>query len=661
MTGITKLFDRISISLRIALSGALVCIALLGAALWFTAQHKHSMIMENELGKLTVALAYLRDAAGGGQERLVAEVRDGALFINDRRMNDANDVVDRLRRSVGAVATIFQGDLRIATSVTRPDGVRGTGTRLAPGPAYEASITRGQTYSGQNEILGRMHLTIYEPLFDRDGRQVGMLFVGLPLADIEASVRGEILSLLTYVLPVLLVGLGLLWFVLTAQLRPIRQIADGVDALARGESVDFSRWSARRDEIGRLGRSMTTLVHEVDQAYRLTQVVDDTTQPIMVADPNDQFRIVYANKATKALMQTIRGSMRRDVDPERMLGESIDVFHGNPDRIRQLLSNPKNLPHRARIRMGEEVLNLNVSAIRDRQGTYVAACLAWQVVTEQARMTDRLEASVGAVAKDVLSLVQNMSSAVGTLGDASKIAERATEEVSEAATTASRNVQAVASAAEELSASIREISSQIASSTTVAREASSVAQEGAERIAKLEEMAAGVGNVVRLISDIAGQTNLLALNATIEAARAGEAGKGFAVVASEVKNLAAQTAKATEEIAAQIGAMQSATGDAVQAMTSIRQVVEQINQSSTIIAAAVEEQGTATQEIARSVSGVATATDRTTTEIGKIVDVARSLRHEAASVESVASSLKCAGDQLSAEIDTFVASARRAA
>src|SRR5262249_6109079 len=156
---------------------------------------------------------------------------------------------------------------------------------------------------------------------------------------------------------------------------------------------------------------------------------------------------------------------------------------------------------------------------------------------------------------------------------------------------ASTNVQTVASAAEELSASIAEISRQVSQAAKVAGDAVSRATATNQSVAALAEGAQKIGDVVKLINDIAGQTNLLALNATIEAARAGEAGKGFAVVASEVKSLANQTAKATDEIAAQIQGIQASTKDAVTAIREIAGVIGQVSEISTTIAAAVEEQG----------------------------------------------------------------------
>jgi methyl-accepting chemotaxis protein len=176
----------------------------------------------------------------------------------------------------------------------------------------------------------------------------------------------------------------------------------------------------------------------------------------------------------------------------------------------------------------------------------------------------------------------------------------------------------VAAAAEELSASVAEITRQVASSAGVARRAVEEARATDAAVAGLADSAARIGDVVRLINDIAGQTNLLALNATIEAARAGEAGKGFAVVASEVKNLAAQTAKATEEIGGQIGQMQQATNGAVQAIRGIAAIVQEIDGITSAIAAAVEEQGAATREIARNVAEAAAGTEEVSSGVATV-------------------------------------------
>ena len=232
--------------------------------------------------------------------------------------------------------------------------------------------------------------------------------------------------------------------------------------------------------------------------------------------------------------------------------------------------------------------------------------------------------------------------------------------VAVAAEEAGAGVQTTAAAAEELTASIQEISRQVAQSAKMAARAVGDAQRTNGIVAALAEGAEKIGNVVGLITTIAGQTNLLALNATIEAARAGDAGKGFAVVASEVKNLASQTGRATEEIGAQITQIQAATAEAVAAIRSISSSIEEVSAIATTIAAAVEEQGAATAEIARNVQQTATATQSVTTNIGGVGQAANDSSAAATQVLSAAGDLSRQAERLSAEVTTFVSNVRAA-
>ena len=238
----------------------------------------------------------------------------------------------------------------------------------------------------------------------------------------------------------------------------------------------------------------------------------------------------------------------------------------------------------------------------------------------QARLAlaQRVETQLGSVMTNLAGSAQDLESNIGTLSQTAEEATLRASSVASAAGQASSNVQTVSAAAEQLAASVSEITRQVAQAAQVARQAVNEAEAADATVASLNEAAQRIGVVVRLIGDIAGQTNLLALNATIEAARAGDAGKGFAVVASEVKQLAGQTASATEEISQQITAIQGATEKAVLSIRGIAGVVGQVDQIAASIAAAVEEQGAATQEIARNVSEAALGTNEVSSNIGHV-------------------------------------------
>ncbi|MDO9712469.1 methyl-accepting chemotaxis protein [Paracraurococcus sp. LOR1-02] len=305
-----------------------------------------------------------------------------------------------------------------------------------------------------------------------------------------------------------------------------------------------------------------------------------------------------------------------------------------------------------------------------RTGLRAADALSAAQAVEQAAKAEhaaRLAALLKSFEGKVRHAVSTLSAAVGRLKGAAEIMSGSAEgtlkqaaSVAAAAEQTSANVQTVAAATEELSASIAEITRQVSQSSKVAGQAVAEARHTDEVVHGLAEGAQRIGEVMHLITTIAGQTNLLALNATIEAARAGEAGKGFAVVASEVKNLAAQTAKATEEIAAQVGAMQSATGDAVGAIQAIGARIGEVSEIATAIAAAVEEQGSATAEIARSVQQAAAGTQSVSGAIGAVSRAATEASAAASEVASASEDLSRQATTLDTEVGTFLRDARAA-
>lgn len=254
---------------------------------------------------------------------------------------------------------------------------------------------------------------------------------------------------------------------------------------------------------------------------------------------------------------------------------------------------------------------------------------------------------VSTASHDLDAIAREMATSAGRSAERAGIAH-------DAAGRASGNVQTVASAAEELAASIGEISAQVARTSTVIGSATEGARVSHEKVGALAKAAAKIGEVVTLIQAVADQTNLLALNATIEAARAGEAGKGFAVVASEVKNLAGQTAKATEEISHQIAAIQQATDEAVGVIAGIATTMEDVNSHAATIAAAVEEQGAATSEIGSSVEAASLETRTVADNVDDLNAAVGETRTAANRVLEAAATVDAVKDELALEIDRFL-------
>ncbi|WP_170149574.1 methyl-accepting chemotaxis protein [Rhodoplanes roseus] len=285
---------------------------------------------------------------------------------------------------------------------------------------------------------------------------------------------------------------------------------------------------------------------------------------------------------------------------------------------------------------------------------------AAQRSADMRRLADRFEQAVGGIIGTVSASATELEATAGTLTRTADTTRQLSQTVTTASGEASTNVQAVAAATNELTASIGEISRQVQASSRISDEAVRQAETTDRRVTDLSLAATRIGDVIELITDIAEQTNLLALNATIEAARAGEAGKGFAVVANEVKALAAQTAKATGDISAQIAGMQAATHDSVAAIKEIGGTIGRIAEIAGAIAAAVEQQGAATSEISRNIQKAASGTGEVANTITQVSRGAEETGAASGEVHAAATRLAEESSQLRLEVEKFLATVRAA-
>jgi methyl-accepting chemotaxis protein len=291
-------------------------------------------------------------------------------------------------------------------------------------------------------------------------------------------------------------------------------------------------------------------------------------------------------------------------------------------------------------------LMAELKARDDREARLLRDASIRAEVEEFNRELDTTTAQLGQMTK-------RMSEASDVMIVAARRATEGSSHAKQASSAAAANVSSVAMSSEQLLDSIEEINRQVVQSTTVVQKAVSTAEQSSAGMSQLSSAARRVGDVVSSISRIAAQTNLLALNATIEAARAGEAGRGFAVVAQEVKNLATQTAKATQDIADQIAAMQRATDMSVEAIETIRQKIGEVEHITTIIAAAVHEQGASTQEIARNVRSAASGASSMSEHVGSVEAAVLETGSNVESVVDLAHQLDRMAARMRARVEDF--------
>jgi methyl-accepting chemotaxis protein len=555
----------LSIATRMAWSAmAFLAVGILATAgtLLYRAQSEMQQIAQSTLTKNMNVLHHLVYQQGDPR------IEGNVLYFGQTPVNGNFAIVDQVKAIAGGTATIFMGDLRVATNVLKPDGTRAVGTKLAAGPAYDSVFKARKTFAGTVDILGTPYLTIYEPILEKaSGNVIGILYVGLKRSEFFDSVSSMLQEGIIAAAAILVLAGFASFMLMRRMLLPLGALGEAMHRIAGGDLSKGVPMTERTDELGRMAGSIAVLLEAARQKIRL--------------------------EAESQRIQASAEEERQRIDRERQ--KAADGLQMQSEELTRVLG---------MLEQGLSELSAGNLSFRIKDGVpaqYAGLVGDFNQAVEQ---LGTMVSTIQATAREIGTSAREINAGAGNLSQRTESQAHALQET--------------AATSEQISATIRQTASlsQQAAETAgtalaAAKRGGDIAGQARQAMAAIEAASSRISDIIHLIDDIAFQTNLLALNASVEAARAGDAGKGFAVVASEVRMLAQRSAEAARDVAKLISATNTEVGggvDLVQqvggALDHIVSASERVAETIGQIANATSEQASGVQDMTRAVAHI---------------------------------------------------------
>ena len=587
---IVRAFRRLSLLGQLLVPSVLatvLCVA--GVQAWTLSASKRLLTQQMDRGlasSLEVLKAHLA-SMGHDWERDA----DGQLLLGGVPIAGRNDIVDEAARAISGGTTIFSGDIRVATSVRKPDGSRAAGTKLSDPAVREAVLQRGEVFRGGTDIVGMKMLAIYEPIRNKAGEVIGILATFIPAAELDASLAQIVLQGLLAAAVCILASVCVVWLLIQKTLRPFNRLTIAMRRIAEGE-LDFAvSDTSRHDQVGAMAQALSVLQAASSSKLRLEQEAAATQRAAEVERTAREAAAARSAQAQAYVVTSLASGLTR-LSKGDLTCRLVTPFDQEYDGLR----------------------------------------------TDFNTAIEQLSGLLRSLTGNATAIRSN----VAEIADASDNLSRRTEQQA-------ASLEETAAALDEITVTVRKTADGanhareiVARTRDEAQRSGAIVQDAVSAMASIEQSSRQIGQIIGVIDEIAFQTNLLALNAGVEAARAGEAGRGFAVVASEVRSLAQRSAGAAKEIKAliaasarQVEAGVKLVGETGQTLTRMAGQVVEVTEVVGEIAASTHEQATGLAQVNTAVNQMDQFTQQNAAMVEQSTAATRCLAEESSQLEKM--------------------------